>query len=127
MLQRSVVCLVLLAVVGCSGGPRSYSVSIKNDLPRPVTIALTKDGPPFEAPWASPEDLAARRVTRENASGFLIVEAGHTASVKNINGRFDKGSQAILRVYSGSMTFREMLDTMPGRNRADVTLTPGKN
>jgi hypothetical protein len=127
MLQRSVVCLVLLAVVGCSGGTRSYGVSIKNDLPRPVTIALTKDGPPFEAPWASPEDLAAGRVIRDDASGFRVVEAGRTASVNNINGRFDKGSKAILRVYSGSMTFREMLDTMPGSNRVDVTLTPGKN
>ncbi len=118
---------MLIGLTGCSGGTRSYSVSVKNDLPRPITIALTKSGPPFEPAWASPEDVAARRVSPENASGVQIVEAGKTASVHNVTGRFDKNTQAVLRVYSGSATFREMLDTPPGRNRVDVNLSPGKN
>jgi|SRR5690348_16245889 len=127
MLQRILFLLMLIGLIGCSGGTSSYSVSIKNDLPRPVTIALTKNGPPFEAAWASPEDVSARRVSPENANGIQIVEAGKTASVHNVAGRFDKSTQAVLRVYSGAATFREMLDTPVGPGRVDVVLSPGKN
>jgi len=127
MLKLASAFLLLFAIMGCSGGTRHFKVSIKNELPRPVTIALTKDGPPFEAPWASPEDVAARRATPDTASGFRVVDPGRTASVNDIVGRFEKGSKAVLRVYSGSMTFREMLDTAPGSNRVDVILTPGQN
>ena len=127
MWRRIPFAVVLGLVVGCSSQTQTYSISLKNDLPRPITIALTKSGTPLEAQWAAPEDVVARRVTPEDATGIQIIKPGKTASVKNIGGHFDKGSEAVLRVYAGPMDFKEMLNTAPGPNRVDVLLAPGRN
>ena len=55
----------LLCVVACccAGGchsyeTRAYDVMVRNDSPVPIVVWLTKDGPPYEQAWLSPEDIA---------------------------------------------------------------------
>ncbi|MDB5355920.1 MAG: hypothetical protein JWN24_2373 [Phycisphaerales bacterium] len=126
MLIRSIPLFVLLVVAGCEPSA-TYSVSLKNQTPRPITAIMTKDGPPFEKQWASPEDVAADRVMPDEVSGMQVIPEGKTGTNNGLSGHFDKGTHAVLRVYDGKMLPSEMLRTKPGRDRVDTVLKPGEN
>ena len=127
MRPRVYVLLLLALAGGCSHDTRTYSVSLRNETRRPVTIALTKTGGPVESAWASPELIADGQASGDAASGFGVISAGRIARVENIKGEFPDDVQAVLRVYAGKPAIGEMLHMFPGAERADYQLKPGLN
>jgi hypothetical protein len=130
------VARVLLAAVllgfgapGCSSAQkRTYEVTVKNESTRPVTVWLTKNGPPYEQGWKAPEDLAIELPVGDERIAGVVVPAGRTASTGQVVGHFAPGVQAILRVYLGQKGFDEILAISRGSpDRMEIVLKPGAN
>ena len=123
----TVLCLLL---TGChSYESRTYDVTVHNRTPEPITIWLTKDGPPYEADCLSPEDLAIEspRQNETREIGGVILQPGKSASALR-NGRFETATRAILRVYDGAVRFNDLLAiSRDNPARVDVPLKPGKS
>src|SRR4051812_33461720 len=116
-------------LAGCqSYQTRSYDVSVHNATREPITIWLTKDGPPYEDGWWSPEDIATLS-PKQNPSreiGGVILEPGKFATA-NRKGRFEPNTNAVLRVYRTGGGFNDLLAISAGSPaRTDVKLRPGK-
>src|SRR4051812_1794919 len=129
-----VSCLAVPALVGCSPtSTERFDVTVRNDTPNPLTLALVKDGPPYEAAWATPEDFAIdsahRREDWAGKTGRLNgLPPGKTAEVRGLTGQFEAGTRAFLRVYNGDLTVSQMLSKGPDSpDRVDVILVPGAN
>ncbi len=120
--------LLCTMLVGCSVPTRTYEISVKNEMTQPITVWVTKSGPPVKRRWLSPEQLA----TYVNPPGDPIagraVPPSKTAHAGPLVGHFPEGTEAILRVYLGQHTLDELL-AMGVRNsdRVDVTLSPGRS
>ena len=120
----------LVFIVGCAPQARLYNVSVKNDTANPITVNLTKDGPPVEEAWASPEDIAGGKIKigPESRLSYQTLQPGKTQGVHGIPGQFDAKTHAILRVYrGGDLQIRDMLKLSPGLDRQDVVLGDGDN
>jgi hypothetical protein len=124
---RSIGIVLILVLVGCAPS-RTYQVQVTNQLSKPVTVWLTKNGPPEERKWWSPEDWAiAQPGDNEQISG-VVIPSGKAASTPKISGRFHRGTDAVLRVYIGEQTISGMAAISRGSpNRIDYTLMPGPN
>jgi hypothetical protein len=125
------VACVFATLLGChSYEVRTYDITVHNATRAPVTIWLTKDGPPYEDGWWSPEDLAMLS-PKQNAAhevGGVIVEPGKTADAINRKGRFEPQTNAILRVYRTGGGFNDLLAiSHDSPSRTDVKLRPGRN
>jgi hypothetical protein len=119
---------LLLFITGCSGPTKTYSVAVKNELDQPITVWLTKSGPPVEASWLSPEQLATYENPRGEKIAGRAVPPGKVAETGNQKGHFPSGTEAVLRVYLGQHTLDELLATNTrSLNRVDVTLSPGRS
>ena len=121
--------LLLASSLGCgSARTQTYDINVTNSTSGPVTISLAKDCPPYEAAWASPEDLAIESPRYRERGGMGVIPPGKTASVEKLTGRFEGSAQGYLRVYSGDLTISEMLSKSRGSpGRVDVPLVPGRN
>lgn len=119
----------IAGVCGCSSATRqTFDVSVRNDLDRAITVWLTKDGPPFEPKWASPEELATERPGGSNQYFGVVVPPSKTGSTGPVDALLDPGTRAWLRVYSGGEKFSELLALSRGNpRRLDLPLEPGKN
>lgn len=120
--------LLCAMLVGCSVPTRTYDVSVKNEMTQPITVWVTKSGPPVERRWLSPEQLA----TYVNPPGDPIygraVPPGKTAHAGPLVGHFPEGTEAILRVYLGQHDLNELLAMgVRNPNRVDVTLPEGRS
>ncbi|HEX8524307.1 MAG TPA: hypothetical protein VF669_18775 [Tepidisphaeraceae bacterium] len=127
--MRPLVSLLLLAVItGCSGPTRTFDVAVRNELNQPITVWLTKSGPPVEANWLSPEQLATYANPPEGKVPGVPVPPGKTAETGKISGHFPAGTEAVLRVYLGQRSLDELLAT-GARNpdRLDIPLQPGRS
>jgi hypothetical protein len=116
-----------LLLAGCNPSQKSFQVSVHNDTSAPVTLWLTKDGPPVEEGWMSPEQLAS---DPEHAKYDLaFVPPGKTGSTPNLSGTFPEGTHAVIRVYKGERELYYILqDEKAGVGvRADYVLKPGDN
>ena len=128
MIRRILLTVTLAALlVGCAQR-RTYQIQVRNELDRPVTLWLTKDGPPIEAGWKSPERIALERPSTDEPVADVLVPAGHSAETGRVSGRFDADTRAILRIYVGDLKLSEILATGRGNPaRVDVPLLPGRN
>ena len=129
MKPSAVACLFAVVLFGC-GASRSFQVEAKNQTTRPVTLWLTKDGPPAEDGWRTPEDLAAAAgVEHEPQYDFAVVEPGRTGYTDRVSGKFPQGTHAVLRVYDGAVTYFQIADAAKTHSdrRADYVLKPGTN
>jgi hypothetical protein len=120
---------VLFASVSLTGCARTekFEITVRNDTGGPVTIALTKDGPPFERVWAGPEDLAIESPKADEQHGYLMLPAGKEGEVA-VAGKFDRGTRGYVRVYRGDLQISDMIAIGPvSPNRLDVPLRPGAN
>ena len=124
----SVSLLLAAALVGCAPATQSYQLTVVNESAQPMTIVLTKDGPPMEKDWMPPEDIAMMK----NAPADLTVN-GITLQPKQKvtqtrTGKFEGGTHATLRVYRGEISMKQMWGVSSGSpNRSDLTLHPGDN
>jgi hypothetical protein len=127
--MRCVPLALLLLLPACSGPSRTFDITVKNDLARPITIWLTKSGAPSEEGWRSPEDLAmTSSPQREPRLPGIVLDPGKRGDTGRVNGHFPQGTQAILRVYLGEHKLSELLAmSRSSTQRIDVPLTPGKN
>ncbi len=126
-LMRFALPLLMFTMIGCAPA-RTYDVKVRNDLNQPITVWLTKNGPPAEANWLSPEQIAMG----ENPAGGRVagspVPSGKTAETGKIRGKFEAGAQAVLRIYLGQPTLDELLAMSPqSQTRIDVILPPGQS
>jgi hypothetical protein len=121
--------LLLAACFACSSSrTQTFDINVTNATTRPVTISLAKNGPPYEAAWASPEDIAIETPRYRERGGMGVIPPGKTASVEKLSGKFDANTDAYLRVYAGDLTISEMLSKSRGSpGRVDVQLVPGQN
>ena len=112
--------------IGCNPSQKSFDVRVHNDASTPVTLWLSKSGPPAEAGWLSPEQLAAD--PQHAKYDLAIVPPGKTGSSK-MSGTFPEGTNAVLRVYRGEKElFYILQDAKAGmEQRTDYVLKPGTN
>ena len=119
--------LLLAGVIGCAES-RTYSLSLANRTGEPLTVWPVKQGGPFEADWASPEDLALASPSLPPDRRPPVAPPGRTLDADELKGKFASGSRAVLRVYAGDRTLAQLLAVGRGSpQRADVVLTPGAN
>ena len=122
----SLLLVPLLMLIGCAP-TRTYDVTVRNDLNQPITVWLTKNGPPPEANWLSPEQIAIGENPTDGRWAGSPVAPGKTAETGKIKGKFPNGTDAILRVYVGHRTLDEIL-AVSARDtalRVDKVLPPG--
>jgi len=129
MIRYSLMVLGLLLVVGCAGTTtQTFDVKVKNDSSKPITVWLTKDGPPYEAKWASPEDLAVEKPGGSNVYLGVIIPPAKTGETGPVPAKLDTSTRAWLRIYSGGEQFSQLLAMSRGNpNRLDIQLQPGVN
>ncbi len=119
---------VCFTTLGCATRSETFDVSVKNESAQPVTVWLTKDGPPEEDGWRSPESIAINFVVKDEKIGGVIVPTGKTATTGKRKARLERGTSAVLRVYRGEMRMSELLaNGADSPDRADVTLNAGVN
>jgi hypothetical protein len=112
---------------GCTVG-RTYDVSVKNNTNEPITIWLTKDGPPAEDQWLSPEQIAIDPTEAAPKIGGVVVPAGKSAGTGAVKGQFYSDVHAVLRVYEGQLTLAQLLAVSRGSpNRIDQVVPKGSS
>jgi hypothetical protein len=122
--------LLLLCPIGCASyETRTYDVTVKNDSSGPITIWLTKSGPPFEDGWLAPEDIAIQSPRQPvKVIGGVVVPQGKQADTGLRTGKFEPQAQAVLRVYTGQRTFDQLLaSSEEDKSRVDMRLHPGRS
>lgn len=129
-LRATLLLFVLATITGCGTRSESYSVSVKNDTTKPLTIGFTKEGEPFQDEWMSPEDIAQdRAVNPELYSWGNLLMPGKTATTnKDMVAKLGPDKVAFLRVYRGHINLLTILSISRGSgSRIDLPLLPGKN
>lgn len=117
---------VTFAAGGCSRTD-TFDIAVRNDTTGPITLALTKDGPPYEHTWAAPEDLAIGSPSADERHAYLMLEPGKEGYV-SVKGKFDHNTNGYLRVYRGDLQISDMNAIGPASpNRVDLPLRPGAN
>jgi hypothetical protein len=120
--------LACLFAFGCSSDMKSFDVTVKNNTAYPIMLWLTKNGPPEEDGWVSPETLASSDRPRRPLPG-VVIDPGMRLGTGSVSGKFAAGTNAILRLYAHATRLADLLDypaPAPGRRR-DVVLQPGTN
>ena len=128
LLRLGLLPTVMLVAIGCGPTTRTYSVTVKNDYSEPMTVWITKNGPPMETAWLPPEDIAMMRSLPQGVKlkGLILLpgETGDTTAT----GKFNSGVSAVLRVYRGQKTLQELFGiSQDSPNRTDIELAPGDN
>ena len=122
-MKLTIAALLVLTVVGCNSTTKSYSVMVKNESTRPVTLWLTKDGPPAEEGWLTPEQIVKAR--RDLKYDLAFVPPGRTGITDKTSGQFPQGTHAVLRVYEGQKEVFDLAEA--GASHWDYPLEPGTN
>ena len=124
MIRAFVLTSLAAILVGCGGRGRSYQVVVHNESPKSVTVWLTKNGPPDEPGWKTPEDVAIESLGAQEPLGGVIIPPGKTGETKKVHGTFPEGVDAVLRVYIGQLAFDDLLAvSRDSPNRIDVVLS----
>lgn len=120
--------LSLLAVtvaagfVGCAGSTRkTFDVVVHNRSNLAVMVWLTKDGPPVENGWYTPEEFV--KTSPDTPSPGVQLPAGKTADTGKVSGAFPSGTNAVLLVFRSGPS----ADLPGGSEPLSVTLQPGRN
>jgi hypothetical protein len=124
--MKRIVAILMLAcaLTGCTT-TQTFDVSVKNQTSRPITVGFVKEGPPLEAHWAAPEDYASLPPSRQPARWGQVVPDGKIVSIR-VQGKFDRGAAAFLRVYLDEHTADQLLAISRGTGgRVDLALRPG--
>jgi hypothetical protein len=107
---------------------QSFEISVKNETVRPISVGLVKNGGPNEEGWIAPHQVAMMAPQLTDRKWGLVIEPGQTKVIGPHTGRFERGVQAILRVYAGTPTIDELLAfSRSDPERVDIYLWPGKS
>ena len=107
---------------------RVFEIELHNNLSVPVTIFLTKTGPPQEIGWLSPEELASLPINQDPPQVGVVIPAGGGARRAGIVGHFWPNSDAVLRVYRNTGTLEQFAAISQGDPaRLDLYLHAGFN
>ena len=121
--------LVAAGVAGCAQ-TRSYHVAVRNETSDSITVGFAKEnGGPFEAQWATPEQVAMQS-PGDDGRGWdsVVVPPGKTGVAGPLQGKFDGSAVAVLRVYGASGGLNDLLAmSRDSPRRVDVPLAPGRN
>ena len=85
-----------------------------------MTLFLTKDGPPAEEGWYSPEELVKISGAQPRYD-LAFVPPGKTGFTDKLAGTFPSGTHAVLRVYPGEKEVYDLAKTPPDQ-RTDFIL-----
>jgi hypothetical protein len=120
---------VLALLGGCSNTrTQTYDVTVKNGTSQPLMLWMTKNGPPLERGWFSPEDVAIIHPSADDLRGEVVLNPGKIGSTNALKGEFAPGVQGVLRIYAGTHRLNELLAIDRGNPaRLDIPLEPGKN
>jgi len=130
LLYCSTALLLYCSVSGCQPATetRIYDIELSNHLTHPVTVFLTKNGPPDEYGWLSPEQIAENPMSHDPAHVGQTVPPGSTARSGQVVGHFYSATSAILRIYAvtgGLEDYAAISADNP--KRADMLIHPGLN
>ena len=115
-------------LIGCGPATQSYTLAVENHSDEPMTVWLTKSGPPAEPGWLSPEQIAIYGLDQNQKISGVVIPPHRVADVGPINGKFAGQSDAVLRVYKGQQKYQDMLAiSADGVRRDDVALPPGRS
>ena len=114
------VALGLALAGGCAGPSRSFDVVVHNQSELPVTLWLTKSGPPQEKGWYTPDEFV--KAPPDTPSPGVQLPPGKTADTGNVSGTFPRGTDAILLVYRAGRS----ADVIGKSEPLLVKLHPGK-
>lgn len=122
---------MLLTMAGCGSSTqkRTFDINVRNATEKTITIWLTKDGPPNEKGWGSPEQIAMAAPGREERISGVVVPPGKTAYTGVVEGKFEYSTAAVLRVYDGQYPEFSDLLAVPVNSplRSEHVLYEGKN
>jgi hypothetical protein len=114
--------LIALSCIGCaSGSKRTYDIVVHNRTDVPLMVWLTKDGPPVEKGWYTPEEFL--KASPDTPSPGVQLPPGKTADTGNVSGTFPSGTNAILLVFRSGVE----ADRHGASQPLAVKLQPGKN
>jgi len=122
--------LAAFAAVGCEppAEVRAYDVELTNHLSEPVTVFFTKNGPPDEYGWLSPEQMAENPMSHDPPRPGQPIPPGSTGRSGQIVGHFWPNTSAILRVYRTTGALEDFAALSFGNlKRLDLVLHPGLN
>jgi hypothetical protein len=121
--------VTLLLSIGCSQyEKRTFTIEVKNNSARPVTLGLVKVGPPWEVQWESPADRAIMDPGNTGIGWGTLLQPGKTAYIDTVTALFAPRTVAYLRVYTGALSLTDMLAISPeSRNRHDIRLREGRS
>lgn len=119
--------LLLPLAWGCSNTrTETYNVTVHNSLDKPIMVFLTKNGPPLQDGWWSPEDIAVLYGNVEDDVSRWVVRPGGQANSGPMKALLAPGARAVLRVYEGRYALAELIAINRGSpDRLDLILTPG--
>src|SRR4051812_12870701 len=107
---------------------RSFEIAIRNDTVRPISVGLVKNGPPQEEGWIAPHEVMMMAPQLSERKWGAVLKPGETKVLGPYWGRFEPGTQAILRIYAGTPTIEEMVSySREDPERLDIYLFPGKS
>lgn len=127
MMLKTLAAIALLGLmVGCQT-TGEFTVGVINRTDEPLSVGLVKDGPPPEAYWASPTQIAIGAPSLTERKWGTLVPAGEQAVIGPVKGKFAGGVTAYLRVYAGDRTVDGLLAVSPGSpDRIDIPLDNGR-
>jgi hypothetical protein len=122
--------LLLLWATGCARplAKASFEVEVQNNTLVPLSMGLVKSGGPGEDGWTSPSDIAIGAPHFSERKWGTLLPPNQKTVVGPLEGRFNPGSSAVLRVYAGDLTVEELLTYSRGDgDRLDLYLMPGRS
>lgn len=122
--------ILLTSAVGCSQplAKAAFEVEVTNNTLTPLAIGLVKSGGPMEDGWASPADVMIGAPHLSERKWGTPVQPKQKAVLGPLEGRFNPGSSAVVRVYAGDATIEELNAYSRGDlDRLDVYLMPGRS
>ncbi|MDP9174185.1 MAG: hypothetical protein M3O30_10015 [Planctomycetota bacterium] len=117
------IAALLLGVTGCHSGVKSYDVIVTNRLSEPVTVWLTENEQPYDAGFASPEEIAMTKSLDAPLEGRVIA-AGMTGETKK-TAEISKNNQPVLRIYRADHLAAILALSVANPGRMDMPLMPG--
>jgi hypothetical protein len=121
---------LLVFTTGCFEETRTFSLAVRNGMPGPVSICITKSYGSLERGWEAPEDLAEPpHPPSDQTPPGIVLPPGRTLVREQFTGRFPtERGHAVMRVYAGTPNLTQMTAIDVGSSsRLDVTLNPGPN